>query len=452
MLCAGLLASVSSAAEPLLVSSAPDRSGAQQLDGTSHAHGTRIYVFTRSDSDVRRVRFYLDDPAMSGSPRKTEVVSPYDFNGTADDDSAMGFDVSELAAGSHTIMAAQDTVQGSTRVLSATFTVTASAIGQREMLAVSSQRSRSGAQPLAGSVHSQSSTIYVFTTPSTDVRRVRFYLDDPEMRGTARRTEYVAPYDFNGTADDDSALGFDVATLSAGSHTITAAQDTSDGRTRALSATFEVRASSRTLLFEDNFDGTGVNTSNWDQYYSPGHDGNGLRRPSAFSVSGGNLVITAQMLSGQLVSGGMALRRNYTYGRIEFRARADVDPTGTMNGNVLTWPQSNNWPTDGEMNIWETGWRAGTRRPFHTFIHYSPFNRQYYYTHDADASQWHTMALEWTASSLKVFRDGALVWTLTDAAAIPDVPHHVCIQLDAMERRSLTGPVRMYVDYVRIYR
>ena len=72
--------------------------------------------------------------------------------------------------------------------------------------------------------------------------------------------------------------------------------------------------------------------------------------------------------------------------------------------------------------------------------------------HKADASKWHTMVMDWRPSSLKIYRDGELVWTVTDTAVIPDVLHHLAIQLDASATRTLTTPVRMYVDYVRIYR
>src|SRR3977135_2315217 len=62
-----------------------------------------------------------------------------------------------------------------------------------------------------------------------------------------------------------------------------------------------------TLVFQDNFDGRSLNTGRWAPYYSPGNDGNGLRRPSAFALDGkGNLVVTARMVNGTLVSGGMA--------------------------------------------------------------------------------------------------------------------------------------------------
>jgi beta-glucanase (GH16 family) len=208
-----------------------------------------------------------------------------------------------------------------------------------------------------------------------------------------------------------------------------------------------------TPVFSDDFEGTALNTANWSRYSAPYDGGRGLRRPGAISLDGkGNLVITAQMVDGQLVSGGMALVHNYTYGRYEVRVRTDPDPTATMSGVVLTWPRSGHWPQDGENDIYETGTAANTRSPFASFVHYGADNRQYYFFHEADAAQWHTMAMDWSPGAIRIYRDGVLVWTLTDTAAIPDVAHHLCIQLDPTVARSLTTPVRMYVDYVRIYR
>jgi beta-glucanase (GH16 family) len=162
-------------------------------------------------------------------------------------------------------------------------------------------------------------------------------------------------------------------------------------------------------------------------------------------------VITAQMVDGQLVSGGMSNRQSYTYGWFEFRVRTEPDPTGTMSGVVLTWPESGRWPVDGENDIYETGANAGTRFPFHSYVHYGAANDQYRFTHDADAAQWHTMAMDWRPDAINFYRDGNLVATLTDVAAIPDVAHHLSIQLDATATRGLTMPVRMLLDYVRFY-
>jgi beta-glucanase (GH16 family) len=211
-------------------------------------------------------------------------------------------------------------------------------------------------------------------------------------------------------------------------------------------------AAGRHLVFDDEFDGSTLDTSKWTPYYSAGNGGHGLRRPSALALDGnGNLVVTAQMVSGQIVSGGMAAKANFAYGRFETRVRTDIDPTGTMSGVVLTWPQSNRWPEDGELDIYETGAAPSTRTPFHSFVHYGASNEQYYFTHDADGAQWHTLAMEWSAGAITIFRDGTPVWTVTDPVAIPDVAHHLTVQLDAIATRTLTAPVRMNVDYVRIY-
>ena len=204
-----------------------------------------------------------------------------------------------------------------------------------------------------------------------------------------------------------------------------------------------------TLVFEENFDGSDVDTDEWSMYNGPGHVQNGLRRPEAFSVENGLLVVTAQMKDGELVSGGMAHRRNYKYGRFEFRVRAEADPSSATSAVVLTWPQNENWPTDGELDIYET-LTGASRNPFHTFIHYGANNRQLHYVHEADAKEWHTMMCEWLPDKLTIYRDEMAVYTVKELYAIPQVEHHLCIQLDAL-KKEMTGVVKMYVDWVKIY-
>jgi hypothetical protein len=109
-------------------------------------------------------------------------------------------------------------------------------------LAVSTQPDRSSPQSLSGKTYAQGAKIYVVTTPTTSARQVRFYLDDTSMSRAPRTTDSAAPFDFAGTAADGSANPLDTSTLSAATHTITAAVDTTNGKRRVVSASFTVTA------------------------------------------------------------------------------------------------------------------------------------------------------------------------------------------------------------------
>ena len=213
-----------------------------------------------------------------------------------------------------------------------------------------------------------------------------------------------------------------------------------------------VEPGARTLVFDDEFEGKRVDRARWSVYDSPGHAGFGLRRPSAMAVRDGKLVITAKDSGGTVVSGGMSSKYAFKYGRVEFRVRTEPDPTGTMSGVVLTWPAKQWSPEFTEIDGYETGPRANNTSHFDSFVHFGTQNRQKWITYDADPSRWHAIALEWYPDVLEVYVDGVRSWSVTDPVAIPDVVHHACIQLDARNAGVLTKPVRMFVDYIRVYR
>jgi hypothetical protein len=206
-------------------------------------------------------------------------------------------------------------------------------------------------------------------------------------------------------------------------------------------------------VLDEGFSGTALDTGAWSAYDSAGNDGHGLRRPSAVSVADGVLTITAQMDGDSLVSGGISHRYEQTYGRYEVRVRTGVDPSETMSGVVLTWPASNQFPRDGENDIYETLATPGDRSEFYSFIH-QPFgtpDQQDRTVHPVDASAWHTVVMEWTPTAIRLYRDGALVKTLTETAAdlVPDVDHFAAIQLDAWGD-NLPAAVTMQVDHIKI--
>lgn len=205
------------------------------------------------------------------------------------------------------------------------------------------------------------------------------------------------------------------------------------------------------LLMSDDFSGTRLRAHDWYAYGPrwPGNAGNGIRDARAVSVRHGVLTITARMIGGTLVSGAVGSRIDRTYGRVEFRARTDADPSATTSGVVLLWPGSDRWPQDGEIDVYETGTLAN-RSWFSSFVHWGADNQQDWFGHDASATRWHAMAMDWTPDAIRFYRDGVLEGTVTDPAAIPRVPHHLAIQLDPFAPQ-MTGAVRLQIDDVRIY-
>lgn len=212
-------------------------------------------------------------------------------------------------------------------------------------------------------------------------------------------------------------------------------------------------------MFRDDFNGDKVSSS-WRQYHSPGNAGFGLRRESAITVENGRLIMTAQMVDGELVSGGMAHRYDQTYGKYVFRVRVDADPDLATSAVVLTWPESEEHPRDGENNIYESLNYDVNRDPFFTVIHkpYGAVNDHIVHNHNADGTQFQTMTMEWRPDGITITREGPgyagsferWVQPETDEDWIPDVAHHLTIQLDAW-KYSISAPVRMEVDFAEVY-
>lgn len=135
-------------------------------------------------------------------------------------------------------------------------------VSAQYQLLVSRLPDRSAAERLEGQVFTDD--IYVFTSPDAGVKRVRFYLDDPDRAGSPIKTEVGAPYDLAGTASDGTALPFDPTDLSSGEHTITAGIELQDGNIDIVSGTFTVPGSltltPNSVFFSVGLDGTDSTT------------------------------------------------------------------------------------------------------------------------------------------------------------------------------------------------
>jgi beta-glucanase (GH16 family) len=204
----------------------------------------------------------------------------------------------------------------------------------------------------------------------------------------------------------------------------------------------------------DEFDDSELDSKAWTPYDSVGGFGTGYRKPEAISQSDGMLKITAR---GD-VSGGMSDNTGQLYGRWEFRAR--TDPGRGFGSAILLWPDSENWPADGELDMMEVP--SENRDLAHFVTHWEEDGADTVNgtSVPGDFSQWHTFTMEWLPDRITWYVDGVKKYETTDKKMIPTKPMHLTIQLDQGPQKDWILPrdettpdeLSLDVDWVRIYK
>jgi beta-glucanase (GH16 family) len=246
----------------------------------------------------------------------------------------------------------------------------------------------------------------------------------------------------------------------------------------ALSAT-TMAQSQRKLVWSDEFNYSGLPDSSKWNYDIGGHGwGNNelqyytAKKLSNARVEKGHLIIEAHKektenrdyTSARLVTKG---KGDWTYGRIDVRAKL---PKG-----VGTWPAiwmlastgPLKWPDDGEIDIMEhVGYDQGV-------VHASVHCKKYYHsigtqktakTSVPDCSEtFHVYSLDWNAETITVLIDDKPYFTFrnehTDVTAWPfNKPFHLLLNVAVGGNWGgqkgvdpSVYPVKMEVDYVRVY-
>jgi hypothetical protein len=202
----------------LFVTTSPSLSGAVTLDGST-VEGD-IYVFTGPDTDVAHVTFAVD-----GAVAQKENFAPFELAGGA------AFNTSSLSPGQHNITADIQLNDGSTAIVTSSFTIPSekdqSDNDGLHDIYVSTSPNLSGASILDGAT--AEGDIYVFTGPDTGVSSVTFSID-----GLVAQTESSAPFELAGES------AFNTSQLSPGRHEITANIEMSDGSIELVSAIFTI--------------------------------------------------------------------------------------------------------------------------------------------------------------------------------------------------------------------
>jgi hypothetical protein len=196
----------------------------------------------------------------------------------------------------------------------------------------------------------------------------------------------------------------------------------------------------------DEFDYTGpADPAKWLVYDSAGHGGNGLRSPAQVTVNGSRLVIDG---TADGTTGGMSAKfANQKYGRWETRMAVPVGDN-EYHGVSILWPDSGNWPCDGEINYAEN---LGDRTVMKFFHHYSCSNQQTQVSKAVDATQFHNYAVDWSPAGIVGYIDGVQWFSDTDPAHQPPGSMHQTLQLDWFPDATADGTAQMQVDWVRVY-
>jgi hypothetical protein len=198
----------------------------------------------------------------------------------------------------------------------------------------------------------------------------------------------------------------------------------------------------------------------WGLYDGPGHAGNGTRDPERISITDG--VLRLQGTAGGS-GAGMAHRVvKRRYGRWEARMRAYS--TGGTNGQeqwhpvLIVWPDSDNWPVDGEYDFIESdvGDTAGAN------MHYPhptapPVQQEQFTDSSKQIADYHNYAIDWQPTGITGYIDGVQWYHVSGGAGpagrsnIQAMPSgHLTVQLDNFGG-SPHRPANMDVDWVRIY-
>ena len=230
------------------------------------------------------------------------------------------------------------------------------------------------------------------------------------------------------------------------------------------------RAVTYQLVWSDEFNGTTVNTGNWNLDNGNPNVNNEKEYYQAANatVTGGNLVITArqQSMGGQPYTSSKLNsygKFSMTYGRIEARIKMPMVqgtwPAFWMLGNSIN--QGTPWPDCGEIDIMEhvntTNTNLGT-------MHWNGGGGHVQYGGNITTTpgDFHVYAVEWDTQSIRWYVDNTLYVTGNIANNINNTgafhnPFYIILNLaiggdlpgNTIDNGSL--PTTMMVDYVRVY-
>jgi len=223
------------------------------------------------------------------------------------------------------------------------------------------------------------------------------------------------------------------------------------------------------LVWADEFNGTSIDTTNWN--FEKGGNGWGNNEKEYYqeenaTTADGNLVITAKKesrngnpyTSSRMTTQG---KREFTYGRLEARIKLPV-------GQGL-WPafwalgtniKTVGWPTSGEIDVME---HINADNLIYGTLHWN--NNGHVSSGDkmpSTPSEYHVYAVEWDANAIRWYVDSLKFHEVPIVGGVNNTdafhkPFFLLLNLavggnwPGQTVDDTKFPARLYVDYVRVY-
>lgn len=231
------------------------------------------------------------------------------------------------------------------------------------------------------------------------------------------------------------------------------------------------------LVWEDEFDGSSLDTSKWQAIFSTNPTNNSLHAylPSHVTVAGSNLIITStdQPFNGLPYRSGQVISHaEMRFGRFEVRAKLPTSkgmwPAIWLLPNVSKYP----WPSQGEIDIMEnrgdeplltsSAFHWGTNNPYQ---HWFAYQEQAQYLGGSRANyhdDYHVYAVEWEDDQIRFYVDDVHHYTVFDNVtsgfiSSQTAPMQMIINTaiggDFLDNPDHTTvwPQVLLVDYVRVF-
>jgi hypothetical protein len=201
------------------------------------------------------------------------------------------------------------------------------------------------------------------------------------------------------------------------------------------------------LVFDDEFNGSSLDTTKWStSWFNGGQMNNTSTSPANVAVAGGNLILTLSSATvGALVStnpgGGASTGFQFTYGYTEARILFSGS-SSTCNDWPAFWTDGQSWPQDGEIDIAEG---LGTLTSnYHSNAGASNSNT----VPGSWCGSWHTYGVDREPGINTIYWDGQIIrsYATDDNGA----PQYLIFNIGSGEGSYVAGDT-LQVDYVHVW-